>query len=81
MTEGQIIKAAREAKGYTQAEVSKKLGFTTPQFVSNWERNIAKAPPSAFKKLGKMLGLLTTKKIVEIRVNEYRTELLGTLKN
>lgn len=40
-----FLKDAREAKGLSQAEVAKHLGYTSPQFISNWERGTA-APPA-----------------------------------
>lgn len=40
----QYLKKSREEAELSQRKVSEKLGYTTPQFVSNWERAII-APP------------------------------------
>lgn len=45
---GNCLTAKRKSAGMTQLDVSKKLGYSSPQFISNFERGIA-APP--FKKL------------------------------
>jgi len=45
------LKAARVAGGFTQDEIAKKLGYTTAQFISNWERGVAFPPLDALAKL------------------------------
>jgi transcriptional regulator with XRE-family HTH domain len=37
-----FLKERRIAAGLSQIDVSRKLGYTSAQFVSNWERGIAK---------------------------------------
>ena len=52
---GQYLKDTREkVASMTQAEVSLKLGYTSPQFISNIERGISVAP---LKTLSKMVAL------------------------
>lgn len=41
------IREMRESQNLTQAEVSRALGYTTPQFVSNQERGFALPPLKA----------------------------------
>lgn len=48
------LKKKRVAAGLSQAEVSEKLGYSSPQFVSNWERGLAKPPLFAMSKLMKL---------------------------
>jgi len=70
-----FLKDGREAVGLSQIEVSQKMGYTSPQFVSNWERGLAKPPLSALSKLIKLYGVnseeildryvLTTKRALE----------------
>lgn len=40
----QFLKEKREECGLSQLEVARQLGYSSPQFVSNWERGIV-APP------------------------------------
>lgn len=49
-----IFKTLRENAGLTQREVANKMGYTTPQFVSNVERGIAMPPIKDLPKLAKM---------------------------
>jgi transcriptional regulator with XRE-family HTH domain len=50
----EFLKQKRVAAGLSQREVSDKLGYTTPQFVSNWERGVSHPPINAIKKLGEL---------------------------
>ncbi len=40
----QLLKEKREECGMSQLEVARQLGYSSPQFVSNWERGLV-APP------------------------------------
>ena len=51
---GQYLKSMREQCSLTQADVSGKLGYTSPQFISNIERGISVAP---LKTLARMVNL------------------------
>lgn len=46
-----FLTTARVKSGLTQRFVSDKFGYTTPQFISNWERGIAQPPLKTLKKL------------------------------
>lgn len=46
------LKAARYYSGHSQLDVAKKLGYTTSQFVSNWERGVSRPPVPVLHKLG-----------------------------
>lgn len=41
---GEILKSAREKSGMAQGELAKKMGYSSPQFISNWERNLCSLP-------------------------------------
>lgn len=51
---GQYLKLVREQANLTQADVSTKLGYTSPQFISNIERGISVVP---LKTLARMVSL------------------------
>ena len=45
------LKKLRLARGLSQTEVAKKLGYSSPQFISNWERGLASPPVKVLKRL------------------------------
>ncbi len=51
------LKQKRENAGLSQKQVSEKLGYTTPQFISNWERGISTPPMKTVKKLASMYSI------------------------
>jgi transcriptional regulator with XRE-family HTH domain len=54
-TLGETIRRWREARGISQAEVARLMGYGTSQFISNWERGVSYPPISA---AGKLAGVL-----------------------
>jgi len=73
------LKEAREAKGLTQSDVSKALGFTTPQFISNAERGLCQIPPKHYKKLAKLVGRGVVLGLIETRVERFSAKLHKSL--
>lgn len=58
MTEtAKVLKAAREVAGLSQRDVTDKLGFTSPQYLSNAERSLTLLSPSLFKSVAKILNV------------------------
>ena len=49
-----FLKEKRVSASLTQSEVAKKLGYSSPQFVSNWERGLANPPVFVLRDLTKM---------------------------
>jgi len=74
-----IVKTKREKLGISQFKLAKDLGYTTPQFVSNFERELAGIPLSKLKKLSKILKL-STNEMRDALVSEYETEIKKALK-
>jgi transcriptional regulator with XRE-family HTH domain len=54
---GDTLKAFREKTGMAQGELAKKLGYASPQFVSNWERGICGIPFKKAPVFCKMTGM------------------------
>lgn len=48
-----ILKDMREKSGLTQRDIAMKLKYTTPQFISNWERGISHPPIQDIKTIAK----------------------------
>ncbi|MFZ4404824.1 MAG: helix-turn-helix domain-containing protein [Pseudobdellovibrionaceae bacterium] len=56
-TLSEILKSKREAAGLSQGDVAGKLNYSTPQFVSNWERGLSAPPMYALKKLAHLYNI------------------------
>lgn len=68
---GQFLKDVRENVDLTQADVSQKLGYTSPQFISNIERGISVVP---LKTLARMCALykVNPESVVKIILESQR---------
>ena len=51
------LKTAREKKGFSQAKLAKILGYSSGQFVSNWERGQSYPPVDRLAKMSLLLNL------------------------
>lgn len=54
MSLGKVLKQMRETAGLSQREVADSLGYTTPQLISNNERNISHPPINSIKTLARL---------------------------
>lgn len=61
---GSFIREARRAKGLSQSELARALGYH-PQFISNWERGESRPPMEKLAALSRLLGV-RRRKLVEI---------------
>lgn len=71
---GEIIQQHRKQKGLTQMELATKLGYDTPQFISNLERGLAKIPMNTIGQLIVLLDI-SEKKIVQMHLDAYQSIL------
>lgn len=62
---GSYLKAKRLEAGVTQAQISDELGYSSSQFISNFECGIS-TPPA--KKLGVIVRLIKADKMKAIRL-------------
>lgn len=53
----QWLKEARLKSGLSQGDVARELGYSSPQFISNWERGLSQPPVVKLKKLCKMYSV------------------------
>ncbi len=51
---GNYLRDKRVAAGFTQSEIAGKLGYSTPQFISNFERGLCSPPLKNLKALVKL---------------------------
>jgi transcriptional regulator with XRE-family HTH domain len=54
---GELVNAWRKINKMTQGQLAKKLGYNTPQFISNVERGVCSFPPDKFNRLCRILNL------------------------
>lgn len=53
----QYLQDKRLSAGLTQAEVAAELGYSSSQFISNWERGLSAPPISVIAKLSSLYGV------------------------
>lgn len=56
-TMGNILTKMRKDKNITQIQIARRFGWTSAQFVSNWERGTAPIPASAIPGLASMFDV------------------------
>ena len=78
-TQAKLLRTAREAANITQGELARMLGYTSPQMISNWERELCGAPLEIMPKLCKILGLKPSE-LVDMLTDEYRTRVKKVLR-
>ena len=49
------LKEKRLAANLSQINIAHRLGYGSAQFISNWERGVARPPVSAIKKIAEVL--------------------------
>ena len=70
----EFLKNKRIEANLTQSEVARKLGYSSPQFVSNWERGLANPPVVILRDLTKMYKV-SADKMFDMLVDETREQL------
>jgi transcriptional regulator with XRE-family HTH domain len=64
-----FLKEARSKAGLSQKDVSDELGYTTAQFVSNWERGLSTPPGRTLRKLAKLYKV-GAEELYDVLLNE-----------
>ena len=62
---GDFLRQTREQSNFTQADVSSRLGYTSPQFISNIERGISVVP---LKTLARMVQLYKVNPEIVVKI-------------
>lgn len=75
---GEYLKTKREKIGLTQGQVSNKLGYSSPQFISNIERGSSLPPLSILKEISKLLKL-NDKTIMELLLEQKKKQIRSYL--
>lgn len=76
-----FLKNRRKELNLTQGQVAFKMGFTSAQFVSNWERGLAAPPLHNAKSVKKVVQIykLEVDDYIDRLLNEQRRRLLAKL--
>lgn len=74
------LKNARIESGLSQQELAQKLGYSTAQFVSNWERGLARPPLNASRRLISILKL-DTEQYIDLYIKGTGRRIRKALKN
>ena len=76
---GLYLKEKRVKASLNQGEVAEALGYTTPQFVSNWERGLSSPPPNKYLALVKLYKI-DRKEFVKVLLSLEEDALCALLK-
>ncbi len=71
---GDFLRSKREKVGLTQKQVADRLGYSTPQFVSAWERAEREPPMSVIWSLANIYNI-SAEKIFDVMVT-YRRQMV-----
>jgi transcriptional regulator with XRE-family HTH domain len=74
-----FLKTKRISAGLSQKDVADRLGYSTPQFISNWERGVSQPPIAILKKLGEIYKV-SADEVFEVTLNATITEVTQDLK-
>lgn len=55
-----FLQESRLNANLSQRDVADQLGYSTPQFISNWERGVSQPPISSLKKLAELYKISAT---------------------
>ncbi|MBX3039603.1 MAG: helix-turn-helix transcriptional regulator [Bdellovibrionaceae bacterium] len=69
-----FLREARIEAGLSQIEVAKALGYSTSQFISNWERELAAPPVKILKRLGKLYSI-SSDRLLEMLIEQSEETL------
>lgn len=77
-TLGTLLRESRERNGFSQKEISSRLGYSSPQFISNIERGLCAPPLNKLKDLIDVYEL-NPDKVVRLILKEEKRKLEGAL--
>jgi transcriptional regulator with XRE-family HTH domain len=75
---GEFLQSKRMKAGLSQGDVATKLGYSSPQFISNFERGLC-APPLNKLKLLVQLYDLNGEEVVKLMLKEQEKHLRKSL--
>jgi transcriptional regulator with XRE-family HTH domain len=77
-----VLKSLRLKSGLSQGKVARALGYTSPQFVSNWERGLSEPPIETLVKITELYRVpsdIILDKYIRYRASRLERELRAKL--
>ncbi len=68
------LRDRRKQLGMSQADIAKELGYSSPQFVSNWERGLVSPPLTSLARLMQILKV-PRQTMIDLILEDTRKEL------
>lgn len=75
----QFLKDKRTHSGLSQKDVATKLGYSTSQFISNWERGISQPPINTLRTLAQMYNV-SADQMFNVLLEETMVQVQADLK-
>lgn len=75
----EFLKQKRVAANISQRDVADKLGYSTPQFISNWERGVSHPPITVLKKLADLYKV-SAEEVFEVTLNATIHEVTADMR-
>lgn len=76
---GTFLKAKRIEAGVTQSKAAKHLGYSSPQYISNFERGLCEPSVTTALKLVKVYGI-TKGELYQVMLKSYESNLKNAFK-
>ena len=75
----QFLKEKRTLSGLSQKDVATKLGYSTSQFISNWERGVSQPPINTLRTLATMYKI-SAEQMFNVLLEETMVQVQADLK-
>jgi transcriptional regulator with XRE-family HTH domain len=75
---GRFLRDKRISSGFTQAEIAGRLGYSSPQFISNFERGLCSPPLKNLRTLVKLYKM-DAHELIRLILDEQRQVLSSAL--
>lgn len=79
---GDFLRGKRLASGKSQGDVRRELGYSTPQFISNWERGLSHPPHRDIRKIADVYGCNVEEfceQYIQLVLQAFENELRGEI--
>ena len=74
-----FLKRKRMDLNLTQLEVARHLGYSSSQFISNWERGLANPPAFVLKELARLYKV-DAKELLEMLISDVNEKIVQEFK-